>query len=259
MSRKAIGPRLRFEVFKRDKFTCQYCGSKAPDVVLQCDHISSVAGGGTNDILNLITSCSTCNGGKGAIPLSNGEALARQIDQLAELEERRQQIEMLVQWRDELQAIRVDTVEQLSARIAERGEFLPNESGKADIRRWLKKYPLADLLKAVDEAFDTYAEYANDSVTAESWNRAFAKIPSFANIYRQEVDKPYIKRLLYIQGILRNRTRAKRYNWIDYLEHIHVEADVSLDWLESRAKQVRSIQDFEEPMDRWLAEQGKPF
>jgi len=35
----AISKRDRFEVFKRDKFTCQYCGKAAPDVVLHIDHI----------------------------------------------------------------------------------------------------------------------------------------------------------------------------------------------------------------------------
>lgn len=63
--RKAISKKLRFEVFKRDSFTCQYCGRKAPDVVLEVDHIKPVAQGGTNTILNLITSCRECNRGKG--------------------------------------------------------------------------------------------------------------------------------------------------------------------------------------------------
>jgi hypothetical protein len=29
----ALSVRTRFEVFKRDEFTCQYCGRKSPDVV----------------------------------------------------------------------------------------------------------------------------------------------------------------------------------------------------------------------------------
>lgn len=33
--RKSISKKLRFEVFKRDGFTCQYCGRMAPDVVLE--------------------------------------------------------------------------------------------------------------------------------------------------------------------------------------------------------------------------------
>ena len=51
--RKAISKKLRFEVFKRDNFTCQYCGRMAPDVVLEVDHINAVANGGDNNILNL--------------------------------------------------------------------------------------------------------------------------------------------------------------------------------------------------------------
>lgn len=62
--RQPISKALRFEVFKRDKFTCQYCGRSAPDVNLQIDHIHPVAKGGDNDILNLITSCADCNSGK---------------------------------------------------------------------------------------------------------------------------------------------------------------------------------------------------
>jgi hypothetical protein len=66
--REAIRPKLRFQVFTRDEFTCQYCG-RTPDqddVVLQVDHTVSVKDGGTNDIENLITSCFECNIGKGA-------------------------------------------------------------------------------------------------------------------------------------------------------------------------------------------------
>ena len=44
--RQPIPRTVRFEVFKRDSFTCQYCGVKAPDAVLQVDHIKPVAAGG---------------------------------------------------------------------------------------------------------------------------------------------------------------------------------------------------------------------
>lgn len=62
--RRSTGKRLRFEVFKRDHFTCQYCGAQPPDVVLVVDHITPVSGGGTSDPLNLITACEPCNQGK---------------------------------------------------------------------------------------------------------------------------------------------------------------------------------------------------
>ena len=55
--RKTIPKSIRFEIFKRDKFTCQYCGKKSPNVILHVDRINPVSKGGTNDLLNLITSC----------------------------------------------------------------------------------------------------------------------------------------------------------------------------------------------------------
>jgi len=50
-----MSKRLRFEVFKRDRFVCQYCGGQPPEVILVVDHIEPVAGGGANSIDNLIT------------------------------------------------------------------------------------------------------------------------------------------------------------------------------------------------------------
>ena len=83
--RKGIGKKTRFEVFKRDKFTCQYCGRMAPDVILEVDHIKPVAEGGTNKMINLITSCRDCNRGKGKVRLSDDTELKKQQEQLAEL------------------------------------------------------------------------------------------------------------------------------------------------------------------------------
>lgn len=69
-NRKALKPSLRFEIFKRDGFTCQYCGGRSPEVVLEVDHVIAVANGGSNDPANLVTSCYLCNRGKSATPLT---------------------------------------------------------------------------------------------------------------------------------------------------------------------------------------------
>lgn len=67
--RKQLSKKIRFEVFKRDDFTCQYCGNVPPSVVLEVDHIIPVSKGGDNDINNIITSCFDCNRGKTNIEL----------------------------------------------------------------------------------------------------------------------------------------------------------------------------------------------
>ena len=52
----------RFNVFLRDKFTCQYCGNKKD---LTFDHLLPKSRGGITDWENVVTACSTCNVKKG--------------------------------------------------------------------------------------------------------------------------------------------------------------------------------------------------
>jgi 5-methylcytosine-specific restriction endonuclease McrA len=69
--RRSVGKRLRFEVFKRDFFTCQYCGRQPPDVILEADHIEPKARGGADAADNLVTACADCNRGKAARELGD--------------------------------------------------------------------------------------------------------------------------------------------------------------------------------------------
>ncbi|MEF2156417.1 HNH endonuclease [Luteimonas sp. FXH3W] len=64
--RKSISQKARFEVFKRDGFSCTYCGATPPKAILHVDHIHPVAEGGDNSQNNLVTACDQCNWGKGA-------------------------------------------------------------------------------------------------------------------------------------------------------------------------------------------------
>ncbi len=86
--RKSLSKKTRFDVFKRDYFTCQYCGSKPPSVLLEVDHIVAVASGGENDTDNLITACEDCNRGKGARALSSvPQSIDSKARDIAEREE----------------------------------------------------------------------------------------------------------------------------------------------------------------------------
>ena len=114
--RKPISKKIRFEVFKRDNFTCQYCGKSAPDVVLEIDHINPVKNGGDNNIMNLITSCFDCNRGKGKRKLTENEEIKIQMEQLKEINKKREQLEMLLKWKKELENFeneQVDKIEEL--------------------------------------------------------------------------------------------------------------------------------------------------
>lgn len=69
--RESRGLRLRFKILQRDNFTCKYCGRNVKDnnVKLHVDHKIPISKGGSNNVDNLITSCSDCNIGKNDILL----------------------------------------------------------------------------------------------------------------------------------------------------------------------------------------------
>ena len=55
----------RFNVFLRDRFSCQYCGNKFPTQELTFDHLVPRSRGGTTNWKNVVTACSRCNLRKG--------------------------------------------------------------------------------------------------------------------------------------------------------------------------------------------------
>jgi 5-methylcytosine-specific restriction endonuclease McrA len=55
------------EIFRRDNFTCQYCGKTA--VALTIDHVNPRHLGGTHEWTNVVAACSACNHRKGGRPL----------------------------------------------------------------------------------------------------------------------------------------------------------------------------------------------
>ena len=112
--RKQISKKIRFEVFKRDGFKCQYCGASAPDIILHVDHIKPVSKGGKNTITNLITACSRCNLGKSDIELTDNSVLKKQKAQLEELQTRKEQLEFMMKWEQELLNLDVEKLESLS-------------------------------------------------------------------------------------------------------------------------------------------------
>ena len=55
----------RFNVFLRDRFACQYCGSALPAERLTFDHVVPRVRGGRTEWINVVTACEPCNLSKG--------------------------------------------------------------------------------------------------------------------------------------------------------------------------------------------------
>lgn len=249
--REGISKKTRFEVFKRDKFTCQYCGKKAPDVVLHVDHIKPVADGGKSDILNLVAACVDCNSGKGARKLSDNAVLDAQRAQLEALQQRREQLEMLIEWRDELADFGTTKAVAMERAICDEfGWPGIKEKGIVEIRKWLKKFELSELLTALDAAVAGYIKYDDDGeITDESANKAFYYIPRIASVKRAEQTKPWLRDAAYIKGIIRNRLSYVGWERAAQLLEEAFEWGANADDLKSIAKYCRNWTGWQSEME----------
>lgn len=59
-------PFTRFNVFLRDRFSCQYCNQSLPTSELTFDHVIPRSKGGRTSWANIVTACTACNLKKGS-------------------------------------------------------------------------------------------------------------------------------------------------------------------------------------------------
>lgn len=249
----SVGKKIRFEVFKRDKFTCQYCGRSAPDVVLHADHIMPVSKGGDDDITNLVTSCQDCNLGKSNRLLSDDAAIKKKKKQLDELQERREQLEMMMEWQRsllDLEDVAIEEVSEFWSEVAN-GYHL-NESGLKNLGKWVKRFGVNEVCKAMRVAADTYFKYGDQNkITHESVETAWSKVPGICYNDKRAKEKPYLRDLYYIRGILRNRCYYVNKRVMQILEDAHL-AGWDIEEMKDTAKRVNNWTEFKGHLLEWI-------
>lgn len=205
--RKRLGKRVRFEVFKRDNFTCQYCGAEAPAAVLQVDHILPVAEGGTNDLTNLVTACVGCNAGKSDKLLSDDAAVKRQRREMERLQERREQIEMMAEWRRSLDGLADAEVEEVAGYWREQvpGYHL-NDRGLREARKLVRKFGLRGVLDAIALAADQTVVFDDEGfATQQSVDQAWRAVGGICAVEKMAQERPWVRDAYYFRGIARKR------------------------------------------------------
>ena len=221
---------MRFEVFKRDAFTCQYCGRKAPDVVLQVDHIYPQSKGGASDILNLVTSCAECNNGKSDRELSDQQVLAQKRKQLESLQERKEQLEMIYEWQQSLASVDTLAVDRCCdhwTAITE-GHSKLTDAGKALVGRLVRKFGFAETLDAMRTAAEQYLKWGADGrPSSESCANALNKVGGICYLRKVQGEDP-VKATLYR---IRNRMRKKYSYMVDWqaMKLLQQAADLGVD------------------------------
>lgn len=229
--RTAIGKRMRFEVLKRDSFTCQYCGKQPPDIVLHIDHITPVSKGGKNTILNLITSCADCNSGKSDIELSDDSAIKKQQKQMLDLAEKKSQIQMMIKWRESLlnadELLTESAVELINRYLC---DWRLNDNGVSTVRKAIKKKGYQAVIDAIEKC------YCNSNGNNDFKDK-YSKALDFAG----SNPKPTLS---YAKGILRNRgVRINDKSFYSEFNALSLDGN-EIEQLIDAAKTCNSLDDF---------------
>jgi hypothetical protein len=128
--------------------------------------------------------------------------------------------------------------------------FSLNERGQQSLKKWLRKYPLDNVLEAMQRSVE---QYIIGTATSENVEAAWKYVARICNVMAADEKKPYLKDILYIRGILRNRL-----SWcdeqiaLDKLEDAHIRG-VTLEQLTRLAKRSTSWKCWSAALDDLVA------
>lgn len=254
--RTPVPRRVRFEVFKRDRFCCRYCGRSAPDVVLEVDHVKPVAAGGDNDLFNLVTSCSECNNGKGAVPLSDDAAVRVARDDMAALQARREQLDMLLEWRQEVSAVRADELAvALDHWGAASGQGGSDARMRATMARRIEEYGIADMLEAIEAACSQYLSTEKQEHSDEEYERAWKAIPAIVRGIRLKREDPAAADLLHVVNFARRCAGELRHD-TRRLVLLCLRSGMGKHEMFAMIKRTKTQQEFVDELNQAIADRG---
>lgn len=144
----AVSKRTRFEVLRRDNYTCRYC--RSADNPLTVDHVTPRALGGGDGPDNLVAACKDCNAGKTST--SPDEHLVADVaaEELA--------------WAANLRAALDQYDNDLQVKLADRADFL------AAWNRWT--YPDGDTPPLPDDWECSVDQWSGLGVTVDTMAHA---------------------------------------------------------------------------------------
>jgi hypothetical protein len=123
--------------------------------------------------------------------------------------------------------------------------FQLSDNGLSEIKKWTKRWDLMEIADAMRVSVDQYVKYPPTSEgeprpDEESVNKAFNYVPRIIANKKTMAEKPYLKELYYIRGILKNRlSYCNPQKALEFLEEAY-HADVPINELTDLAKTVRN-------------------
>lgn len=169
--------RIKFEVFEKDSFKCQSCGRGAPIVTLQLTRIQETQHNDNwLDTAFLSTSCKDCEKKRSD---STDKSTRNGFISIDELEERLQQLKMLINWRKGMLNIRKQQLAHLVNYWEHKiPSFVISNDQKKYILTYITKYSCEEIRSAMDMAADKFFVQSTDgTISNSSILNAFGKVP----------------------------------------------------------------------------------
>jgi hypothetical protein len=135
------------------------------------------------------------------------------------------------------------------------GVIDPDGVGPGTIRRWLALHDVDEIIDGITRSFAiTVKAHADQDTLHRSVRQAFHKVPAMIQQIKDEETKPYIGKLLYVQGIIRNKLQVRQHRCFEYLEDLHVNHGYALSDLEQTAKGMHVWEPRYQTIENWYAE-----
>ena len=253
--RPSILKSLRFDVFKRDSFTCQYCGRRAPDVALYCVHVNPSAESGGQTLATFTTACGDCKVGKVLDEDNDHSVLMRRLNRLTVLQEREEQAEMLAEWERERSNLDEVPVTRLDKQWIELTGYRLAEAGRAKVRNLVKKYGAELVGEAMRTAAAEYLERGKSGAATEaSMARCFDSIGAIASVEHAERLEPGARRMFFIRDALRKRLSHCPHGHALNLIRSAARSGASLDLISKIGEEAPTWSHFRNAMEHLISE-----
>lgn len=154
---------MRFEVFKRDNFECQYCGAKPPKVPLEIDHIIPVSKDGKTVIENLVTACFDCNRGKSNVELNNiPSPLIDTIERKKIAQDQYLEYKKILKREQKIILKEIEEVESVYTLYFD--DYIFSERFKITVKNFIKELGVSEVVQSMERACDKIYYCKNQSL-----------------------------------------------------------------------------------------------
>jgi TolA-binding protein len=248
--------RIKYEVFEKDAFKCQFCGTGAPNVTLQLVRIQDAQPDEEwLDTAFLSTSCKVCEKKKSG---TDEKSLNNPYMSIDELEERLQQLKMLINWRKGMLNIRKQQLNNLIIYWENKiSGFETNNDQKKYLAAHISKYSGDEIRSAMDMAVDKFIKYDEDGkLDQSSILTAFSKIPEICQTKTEIVTAHESDGLQRIHDQLSSNIAGffdtrRTQQWLNYAR----SWEVQIDDLYKMASSVKSWTEFSVNIDKMVEKQ----